>query len=136
MAGWAAYLHAEQDGTLLPALSDAARSELEPDHRELLLAWVLDAEVRRATRDRRGLREVVVALGPTLDPGEPASVIAEVAGHALPAWETQAASTGRLDLGPALQWWGMAFADGDRAGLGPDPGASPIAAARRERWLR
>ncbi|MCB9688673.1 MAG: hypothetical protein H6738_21185 [Alphaproteobacteria bacterium] len=136
MRAWGAYLAAEHDGTLVETLSAAAARETEPDHRDLLLAWVLDAEVRRATGDRRGLREVLVALGPTLDPTEPATAIAEVVGHPLPAWEAQAASTSRLDLGPALQWWGMAFQEGDRAGLGPDPGASPIAAARRARWLR
>ncbi|MCA9488635.1 MAG: hypothetical protein KC621_01890 [Myxococcales bacterium] len=136
MRGWLAYLRAERDGTLLAALSSASADETDPERRELLLAWVLDAEVRRATGDRQGLREVLLAVGPSLDPGEPASAIVAVVGRDLPGWQAQVAATGRLDLGPALQWWGMAFADGDRTGLAPDPGASPIAAARRARWLR
>lgn len=135
MRGFGAYLAACGQGTQLALLDDAASSEAEPDRREVLLAWVLDAELRRSSGDRVALADLVRALGPTLDPGEPGSRAAELLGHPLPAWEEQAGASGRVDLGSALQWWGLRFADGDRRGLEPDPGASPIAAARRGRWL-
>src|SRR5690606_31968786 len=103
--------------------------------RELLLTWILDAELRRATADRRGLSDLVREVGGELEGAELPGAIAGVAGRPLEAWEAQRAGSGKLDLGPALQWFGLRFVEtAERRELEVDPGASPITRRRGERW--
>ncbi len=141
VGAWATYLGALDDRRALDVIGDAATRvrgdpQADPAARELLLTWVLDAEIRRATADRRELRDLARAVGPSLSGDELPGAIVAVVGRPLEAWAAQREGSARLDLGPALQWFGLAFTDTpERRILGPDPGASPIARRRGERWL-
>lgn len=80
-----------------------------------LVAWLLDVRIRRATDDRRQLRDVMRTLydryagdrgGYSVD--EFRSVVDEVAGEGISQWlESAVDRTDELDYQPALEWWGL-----------------------------
>lgn len=109
----------------------------DPEARALLLDWLLDAEVRRATDGVSDLRDVLAAAPDPVDlPGWRAAA-ATAAGEPLPAWTAQDAAEGVPDYGGALHWFGVAWVDADGArALVADPAASPQARARRRAWRR
>jgi hypothetical protein len=124
---------------LVDALGDAgtrARRGPDAEARALLADWLLDAEVRRASRGARSLRDVVAAAPTRVDlPGWHATA-EEVAGEPLPRWTAQDLAEGPLDYGAALHWFGVAWVDdpGGARRLVADPGAAPQARKRRADW--
>jgi hypothetical protein len=110
----------------------------DPPCAALLSAWILDAEVRRARRGARALRDVVAAAPDPVDVAGWHAAAAEVAGRPLPAWSAQDLAGGSPDCGAALDWFGLAWDDGPDGvrGLRAHPGASPQARQRRARWAR
>lgn len=140
LAGAHRYLDAEDAGgpavrALLGEAGTAARAG-EPDARALLSAWILDAEVRRTTREQRTLRDVIARAPDPVDAAGLRAAAVAVTGDPLAAWCAQDAAEGPLDYGAALLWFGVAWQDTDdgRRHLVEDPGASPQARARRARW--
>jgi len=94
-----------------------------------VIGFLLDAEIRRATGDRRSLDDVMRsayarfsgASGYTTAQWK--ALASEVAGRDLSAWFRQATeSTDELDYSPALQWFGLRFkpaqASADKGWLG------------------
>ncbi len=94
-----------------------------------VIGFLLDAEIRRATGDRRSLDDVMRsayarfsgASGYTTAQWK--ALASEVAGRDLSAWFQHATeSTQELDYSPALQWFGLRFkpaqASADKAWLG------------------
>lgn len=118
------------------ALGAAGTTPEEPAARALLSAWILDAEVRRATDGRQDLLDVVRAAPDPLGVDGWRAAARAVGGDGVDAWVTQDSGAGRLDYGAALHWFGVAWVDADdgRRTLVADPAASPQARARRARW--
>jgi len=94
-----------------------------------VIGFLLDAEIRRASSDRRSLDDVMRsaytrfsgASGYTTAQWK--ALASEVAGRDLSAWFRQATeSTDELDYSPALQWFGLRFkpaqASADKGWLG------------------
>jgi hypothetical protein len=118
------------------ALSALVAREAEPAAREALLAFLLDAELRRATGARADLDALVRAVGPEFDEAEWRATAPAVAGRPLAGWEAQRAGRKPLDYGGALDWFGLRFVPDDHGGraLVPDPGASGPARRHRSDW--
>ena len=94
-----------------------------------VVGFLLDAEIRRATNDRRNLDDVMRTAytrfsGPAgYTTAQWKALASEVAGRDLSAWFRRATeSTEELDYSPALQWFGLRFkpaqAAGDKGWLG------------------
>jgi predicted metalloprotease with PDZ domain len=94
-----------------------------------VVGFLLDAEIRRATGNRRSLDDVMRTAyarfsGPSgFTTAQWKGVASEVAGRDLSAWFTRATeSTEELDYEPALQWYGLRFKPaqppGDKGWLG------------------
>jgi predicted metalloprotease with PDZ domain len=89
-----------------------------------VIAWLLDARIRRETQGRKSLDDVMrraferFAGERGFAPGEFELLAAEVAGVELKHWFRYAVeSTGELDYAEALDWFGLAFteaANGER----------------------
>lgn len=103
-----------------------------------LVAWLLDAEIRRNTDGRASLDDVL-RLGWTRH-GEHGyteeqlrQLISEVAGRDLTEWlHARVDQPGALDLEPALEWWGLTLTptlpDGPWTGLT----SNPVSRVRRD----
>ncbi|MCB9663926.1 MAG: M61 family metallopeptidase [Alphaproteobacteria bacterium] len=89
----------------------------------LLVAWLLDARIREATRDLAGLDEVARRLWSRFrdegyTPEDVRAVVAEVAGRDLGSFfDAYVEGTEELDYAPALAWFGLRW----RAVDPPDP---------------
>ncbi|WP_158633549.1 M61 family metallopeptidase [Tautonia sociabilis] len=97
-----------------------------------VVAFLLDAEIRRASGDSKSLDDVMRlaferhsgARGFT--PDQFRAVVAEVAGIDLDPWfERALQSTEELDYGPALDWFGLRFSEPDDAEDGPSADDHP-----------
>ncbi len=86
--------------------------------RGLLVAFLLDVEIRRASEGARSLDDAMRlayarysgARGFT--PEDLAATFSEVAGRPLDGWLDRALAPGDLDFAPALEWLGLRFAGG------------------------
>ncbi|MBX2801494.1 MAG: PDZ domain-containing protein [Myxococcales bacterium] len=94
-----------------------------------VVAWLLDAEIRRATSDRRSLDDLMRRMWQRSQTEDAAGFdaatfraeAAAVAGVPLDAFFAATIDrTDELDFGGALQWWGLRFAP-PSVGEGPDP---------------
>jgi predicted metalloprotease with PDZ domain len=81
-----------------------------------VIAWLLDARIRRETGDRKSLDDVMRAAFDRFTgdrgfaPGEFESLAAEVAGADLKEWFRYAVeTTGELDYAEAFDWFGLGF---------------------------
>lgn len=109
-----------------------------------VIAWLLDAKVRRATGGERSLDDVM-RLAYRRYSGERgfttpefAQTASEVAGADLAPWfHTVLATTEELDYAEALDWFGLRFTDGDAGPwtLEVRPGTTAAQAAHVRSWL-
>ncbi|HHO53785.1 MAG TPA: M61 family peptidase [Deltaproteobacteria bacterium] len=80
-----------------------------------VVAWLLDAKIRRATQDRHSLDDLMrLARSRTLDEGYSPerfrALASEIAETPLdPFFASAVDSTDELDFADALQWWGLRF---------------------------
>jgi predicted metalloprotease with PDZ domain len=92
-----------------------------------VIAWLLDARIRRETQDRKSLDHVMRTAFERFGeergfaPGEFEALAAEVAGVELNDWFRYAVeTTGELDYADALDWFGLAFRDAAKGGRKPE----------------
>ena len=100
-----------------------------------LVAWMLDAEIRRATQDRQSLDDLMRLARSRFGnagytPEAFRDLASEVSGSDLSTFFVQAVDTpGELDLGGAMQWWGLRFSSsGNKASKGDDPPVGTLGA--------
>jgi len=87
-----------------------------------IVSFLLDARIRQATGGRRSLDDVLRLAWRRysgergFERDELRAAISEVAGTDLDAWLAQALeTTGELDYGPALAWYGLRFAESEES---------------------
>ena len=102
-----------------------------------VVAWMLDAEIRRATSGRVTLDDLMRQASARFSdegfsPEAFRDLASEVAGSDLgPFFEATVDSAEPLDLGGALQWWGLRFAPTE-ASSGDDPTPGSLGATTKE----
>ena len=97
--------------------------------RGMLVAFLIDVEIRRATGDLRSLDDAMRlayarhsgARG--FSPEELAATLSDIAGRPLEPWLERALAPGDLDFSPAFDWLGLHFAPRPESGEGEGPRA-------------